>query len=62
MHNSMDIEVYTLHWMFFCDRISQKPFETCNQYPHPITNINDENEKMTSGYTARLLPINIILA
>ena len=59
----MDIEVYTLHWMFFCDRISQKPFETCNQYRlHPITNINDENEKMTSGYTARLLRINIILA
>ena len=51
-----------MHWMFFCDRISQKPFETCNRYPHPITNGNDEKKKMTSGYTTRQLRINIILA
>ena len=48
MHNFMPIEAYTLHLMFFCEyqyKISQKPFEICNRYPHPITNSNDVKEE-----------------
>ena len=53
-HNFMKVEVCILHWMFFCDNVSQKHFriffnweiDTCRRYAHLITSSyikKDEN-------------------
>ena len=44
-HNFVKVEVRILHWMFFCDNVSQKHFriffnweiDTCRRYAHLIT-------------------------